>query len=174
MRYVIVLIIVVVTMETAILLVKILQTFKRKLGKIKWYLKITLILTTASLYLCMVPLISCQLLKFWQVMQASTILAGTIGYSLTPNHQINLLQYADDMCLVANGPAACQHLFDTTSEWLQWSGMRAEVPKCHSLAIHSSSSRLVDPQLTVNGQPIPFIGNNSIKFLGMRVDRSAT
>ena len=93
-----------------------------------------------------------------------------LGYSLSPNHQINLLQYADDTCLVANGPAACQSLLNTTNNWLQWSGMRAKVPKCHTLAIQSSSGRVMDPQLTINDQPIPFIGNTSIKFLGMRVE----
>ncbi len=48
MRYVIVLIIVIVTMETAILLVEITNALKNP-GKNKWHLKI-LILTTASLY----------------------------------------------------------------------------------------------------------------------------
>ncbi len=94
----------------------------------------------------------------------------TLGYTLTPNHQINLLQYADDTCLVADGPAACQCLLNTTNEWLQWSGMRAKVPKCHSLPIQSYSGRTEDPQLRINDQPIPFIGSTSIKFLGMRVE----
>ncbi len=73
MRYVIVLIIVLVTMETAILLVEITNALKNQ-GKKEVALTITLILSTSSLYLCMVPLISCQLLKFWQVMLASTII----------------------------------------------------------------------------------------------------
>ena len=43
------------------------------------------------------------------------------------------------------------------------------MPKCHCVAIGGSSSRAVDPQLVLDGQPIPFIGNKSIKFLGMKV-----
>ena len=30
------------------------------------------------------------------------------GYSLTPGHQVNLLQYADDICITASSPALCQ------------------------------------------------------------------
>ena len=58
-----------------------------------------------------------------------------LAYTFKPNHQINLLQYADDTCLVANSPSACQYLLNTTNQWLLWSGMRAKVPKCHCLAI---------------------------------------
>ena len=48
---------------------------------------------------------------------------------LFPNshHQVNLLQYADDTCIMANSPAAGQHLLDMVDSWLQWSGMRAKV-----------------------------------------------
>ena len=64
------------------------------------------------------------------------------GYTLKPNYKINLLQYADDTCLVANSPSACQYLLNATNQWLLWSGMRAKVPKCHSLAIGGSSAVL--------------------------------
>jgi len=53
--------------------------------------------------------------------------------------------------------------------WLQWAGMKAKVPKCHSLAFKSSSAEPVDPKLQLSGQPIPFIGNKDIQFLGMTV-----
>ena len=92
-----------------------------------------------------------------------------LGYTLTPGHRTSLLQYADDTCITANGPSSCQSLLDTTDKWLQWSGMRAKVSKCHSLAIKSSSGKMVDPQLEISGETIPFIGNKTIKFLGMKV-----
>ena len=51
-----------------------------------------------------------------------------LGYSLSPSHQVNLLQYADDTCIIASSPAAAQSLLDSTSEWLQWADMKAKVP----------------------------------------------
>lgn len=90
-----------------------------------------------------------------------------LGYTITnTSHTINLLQYTDDTCLIAKDPATCQHLLDVTDLWLQWSGMEAKVPKCHSLAIQSSTGKLVNPQLTLTNQQIP---HDSIKFLGLTI-----
>ena len=47
--------------------------------------------------------------------------------------------------------------------------MKAKVCKCHSLAVQGSTGKLLDPQLAISGETIPFIGNDSIKFLGMRI-----
>ena len=47
--------------------------------------------------------------------------------------------------------------------------MRTKVCKCHSLAIQSSTGKLVNPDLELAGGPILFIGSRSIKFLGMRI-----
>ena len=38
-----------------------------------------------------------------------------LGYSLSPSHQVNLLQYADDTCIIASSPAAAESLLDSTS-----------------------------------------------------------
>ena len=92
-----------------------------------------------------------------------------LGFSVSNSHQVNLLQYADDTCITANSPAACQHLLDMVDSWLQWSGMRAKVPKCHCLALQSSTGKLLDPHLSIQNQTIPFIGSGSIKFLGMTI-----
>jgi len=93
-----------------------------------------------------------------------------LGYTLSKSTcKVNLLQYADDTCLLADSPAACQHLLEIVEQWLQWSGIRAKVCKCHSLALQGSTGKLIDPQLLIDGETIPFIGNNSIKFLGMRI-----
>jgi len=93
-----------------------------------------------------------------------------LGYTLSKSTcKVNLLQYADDTCLLADSPTACQHLLEIVEQWLQWSGMRAKVCKCHSLALQGSTRKLIDPQLLIDGETIPFIGNNSIKFLGMRI-----
>ena len=88
-----------------------------------------------------------------------------LGYQLTQNQSISLLQYADDTCLIANSPSSCQHLLHLVDSWLSWSGMRAKVPKCHSLALKASSGKLVDPQLHIADQRIPFAAD-PVKFLG--------
>ena len=63
-----------------------------------------------------------------------------LGYTLSDStHLFNLLQYADDTCVIANTPATCQQLLNMVDQWLEWSGMKAEVAKCHSVAIQSST-----------------------------------
>ena len=88
-----------------------------------------------------------------------------LGYQLTQNQSISLLQYADDTYLIVNSPSSCQHLLHLVDSWLNWSGMRAKVPKCHSLALKASSGKLVDPQLHIADQRIPFAAD-PVRFLG--------
>ena len=93
-----------------------------------------------------------------------------LGYKFSPKQRpINLLQYADDSCLVADSPASCQYLLDMVARWLSWSGMKAKIPKCASLALQSSSSKTIDPGLLLDGQLVPF-ASQPVKFLGMRVE----
>lgn len=94
-----------------------------------------------------------------------------LGYTIsTSNHQVNLLQYAEDTCLLANSPASCQHLLDMVDRWLQWSGMRAKIPKCHSMAIQTSTGRSTDPKLQLAGGTILYAGSGPVRFLGMQVN----
>ena len=79
---------------------------------------------------------------------------------------MQVLQYPDDTCLIADGPASCQRMLEKVESWLQWTGMRAKVPKCHCLAIKASSGKRYDPRLQLCGTDIPFIGDNTISFLG--------
>ena len=93
-----------------------------------------------------------------------------LGYHLhNTSYCINTLQYADDTCLVANCPAACQHLLQIVELWLEWSGMKAKIKKCHCIGLEGSSGHVVNPHLTLSGQNLPFIGNDSIKFLGLPI-----
>ena len=90
-----------------------------------------------------------------------------LGYSFSnSSRSITTLQYADDTCLVADGPSSCQELLNHVDRWLLWSGMREKVPKCYSLTLQASTARLYDPKLTLQGATVPFIGNNPVKFLG--------
>ena len=92
-----------------------------------------------------------------------------LGYQFSKScRKLNILQYADDTCLVASSPASCQHLLNITADWLQWSGMAAKIPKCQCLSLQGSSGRLVGPHLTLNGVPIPF-STGAVRFLGMQV-----
>ena len=90
-----------------------------------------------------------------------------LGYHLSQSsHICNHLQYADDTCLIGDGPASCQALLTKTEQWLEWARMKAKVPKCASLAFQASSGKGYDPALRLQGDTIPFIGNSTFRFLG--------
>ena len=90
-----------------------------------------------------------------------------LGYTFSNSERtVHLLQYADDTCLIGSGPASCQELLRLVERWLQWTGMQAKPTKCHSLGIKASTGKPFDPALVIDGQPIPFIGKEAIKFLG--------
>ena len=91
-----------------------------------------------------------------------------LGYFLGASSH-NLLQYANDTSLIADGPSSCQTLLTTTEAWLEWSGMKANIPKCVSLAVRASSGKPYDPKLTLNGEVIPYIGDSTFHFLGAPV-----
>ena len=98
-----------------------------------------------------------------------------LGYSHSSSPcSTNLLQYADDTSLIVDGPSSCRSLLAATESWLTWSGMKANVPKCVSLAIQSSSGKPYDPELTLNGEPIPYIGDSTFRFLGAPVSVHST
>ena len=93
-----------------------------------------------------------------------------LGYLYSQSQlPINLLQYADDTCLIANSPASCQHLLDMMSAWLDWSGMKAKISKCASLGLHASSGKKIDPCLSLHSQQIPY-APHGVKFLGLAID----
>ena len=95
---------------------------------------------------------------------------STLGYTLgAAPHRSNLLQYADDTSLLADGPSSCQALLSVTEAWLSWSGMKANVPKCVCLGIQASTGKPYNPGLKLNGETIPYIGNGMFSFLGAPV-----
>ena len=53
--------------------------------------------------------------------------------------------------------------------WFNWSGMKAKVPKCHSLSLKAFTAKISDQKLTLYGQSIHFVGNEVIKFLAVTV-----
>ena len=92
-----------------------------------------------------------------------------LGYQLSGSlRRVNILQYADDICLVANSPSACQYLLSKVGDWLVWTGMAAKVPKCQCLSLEGSTGKLRDPQLLLRGASIPFT-EKLVRFLGLDV-----
>ena len=92
-----------------------------------------------------------------------------LGYHLSnSSHWVNILQYADDTCLVADSPASCQFMLNQVSDWLQWADMKAKVPKCQCISLQGSTGALQDPHLILDGVSIPFT-SNPIKFLGINL-----
>ena len=93
-----------------------------------------------------------------------------LGYSFSPSQKsVNLLQYADDTCLIGGSPASCQHLVNIMATWLSWSGMKAKISKCASLGLQASTGKKMDPVLSLGNQRIPYTPDG-VKFLGLHVD----
>ena len=66
-------------------------------------------------------------------------------------------------------------LLAATETWLTWSGMKAIVRKCVSLAIHASSGKPYNPELALNEEePIPYISDSTFRFLGAPVSIRST
>ena len=87
-----------------------------------------------------------------------------LGYQFcNSSRKVNILQYADDTCLVANSPASCQHLLSIVSDWLQLSGMDAKVPVPLLAGLHWESRGPPSPPKwhghTILSQSCAFPGN---------------
>ena len=83
--------------------------------------------------------------------------------------QVNHLLYADDTCITALSPAACQHLLNIVQQWLDWAKMRAKPPKSWVLCIKASTGKAYTPHLSIGGEIIQHIGDSPFKFLGMLI-----
>ena len=53
--------------------------------------------------------------------------------------------------------------------WLEWSGMKAKIPKCACLGLQASSGKMINPHLSLNDQQVPY-ARNGVKFLGLAID----
>ena len=94
-----------------------------------------------------------------------------LGYTYSQSQPpINLLQYyADDTCHVGNFPSSCQNLLEMMSAWLEWSGMKAKIPKCACVGLQGSTGKKIDPHLSLNNQQVPY-APQGVKFLGLAID----
>ena len=53
--------------------------------------------------------------------------------------------------------------------WLDWSKLKAKVPKCRSLGLQALSGKRIDPVLSIAGTRITPVKDDAFKFLGMPV-----
>ena len=91
---------------------------------------------------------------------------GHLGYTFTGSQRtLSLLQYADDSSLIADSIQNCQVMCTAAEKWLHWARMKAKVRKCRSFAL--VRGKPVSPSLYLNSLPVPPVGNEVIKFLGI-------
>ena len=72
----------------------------------------------------------------------------------------------DDTSLTASSKANHQAMLNTTQKWLDWS----KVPKYAAISICGQTGQCTNPRLSISNERIPFLGNNSISFLGLPVN----
>ena len=82
---------------------------------------------------------------------------------------VNHLLYADDTCITASSPAACQELLNVVEQWLDWAGMKAKPSKSRTLCLKASTGRVYTPHLSIGGEYIQPVGDTPFKFLGMHI-----
>ena len=87
-----------------------------------------------------------------------------LGFTL-PSSSISIkhLLYADDVCLVSNSTAGCQYLLDLVQQWFECVLLKAKVPKCRSMAIQASTGRRVSPGLSIAGEVIPRVEDDTLR-----------
>ena len=85
------------------------------------------------------------------------------------NSSVNHLLYADDTCITAHSPAACQELLNMVQQWLGWAKMKAKPSKSRILCIKASSGKVYSPCLSIGGECMQPVGNSAFKFLGMHI-----
>ena len=94
------------------------------------------------------------------------------------------LSYVDDHTVISDSPDNAQSLLNVFNEYLKWTScVKAKPTKCRSLAFKVFRKRenskykplmevgysALDPKLEISGQPIPFLGEESFKFLGRKI-----
>ena len=93
-------------------------------------------------------------------------------YSYNNSHLL-LTQFADDTCLLSNSVKSCQILCKISEQFFHWIRIQLSVRKCRALAISSRRAvKVYYPELQIQSETIPFIGDTIFKFLGLPVDLS--
>lgn len=68
----------------------------------------------------------------------------------------------------------CQELCQEANIFLGWTTIEANVVKCRSVAYHKRpTTEFNDPQLCLEGQTIPYLGDGEFYFLCLKLDSSS-
>ena len=84
-----------------------------------------------------------------------------LGYHFTASSHLPLLQYADDIILIASSPVT---MYDATIKWLDWARMQVKVPKCRALSINRGRA-VTQSSLKLDGESVPSASEAPIRFL---------
>ena len=60
-------------------------------------------------------------------------------------------------------------MLDVAQHWLDWALMKAKVNKCVAVAIAGQTGRVYDPKLAMAGEPLHFLVDKAVKFLGLPI-----
>ena len=92
--------------------------------------------------------------------------------------------YVDDHTTVTCNPRDAQKILNTLDEYFIWSAcMKAKPNKCRAVAFKvfqnayteecspftPTAYSAYDPNLSISGEPVPFLANGSFKFLGRNI-----
>ena len=65
----------------------------------------------------------------------------TFGYTFSNGSKVNVLAFADDLCLVGDSGNELQDALDLLQVFLEWAGMTVNPAKCSVLSIANSGAR---------------------------------
>ena len=77
--------------------------------------------------------------------------------------------YVDDVCVISNSLAGCQHLLNLVQRWLELSCLKVKVDKCCLMSVQASTGRRVNSGLSLRSEDIPEAPDDGYRFLGMYV-----
>lgn len=96
-------------------------------------------------------------------------LSQRTAYQLVGGTRLQLLAYADDLCLVSNTKEGLQDLLNVAATVADWCGLKFKPPKCATLHINCRHSRKVIPtQFNIQGGLPVILGDGEhYKHLGV-------
>ena len=97
-----------------------------------------------------------------------------LGYQMNSKVTNNQRAYADDLTLIAKDRTSANIMLKTLEQFLKWTvTMKAKPTKCRALSLEkipgTSTMTPTDPELSIDGQLIPFIHQDPMKFLGQLI-----
>ena len=114
------------------------------------------------------------------LLKAVRSIRKTTAYKFVRGPSLQLLAYADDLCLVADRPEALQQQLDIAGDVADWCGLQFKAAKCATLHAHCKKKRSVLPTAFEIQADIPrkLLDGEQYRHLGVptgfRADQSPT